>query len=375
MKKKNEKKTKKMKKKNGKKNEEASRKSFFWQFSETFVFFRFFHFFRFFLYFFFSLPCPLNQKRKKNEKKKRKKNEDASRKGSSGQFLRNIFKAKDGKGAKTKKPTTKKMKRLWEKTPFGNSWRQFKGQGIVNTGQHEKNEKKLKMTKTKTKRLRKWRWQGHLHMMANCKKHDNENYTWSDIEENENDNFTWSENEKNDNHNFTQSENETQTNMIISHDQRMKKKIIISHNRRMKKNKNQHFRWSENDKNMEKRMKSKTKKKWKKILGPDSVCGCKILIKLHYITPFPGSKASRGRQRRAGRPRSLLRVSSSPLSGTLPQSDKQVVTNPAVHHGSCSFLVTSLVLYPFLPFCFSVGWFHLARPIPSGPVCHAVCKV
>ena len=95
-------------------------------------------------------------------------------------------------------------------------------------------------------------------------KHDNENYTWSDIEENENDNFTWSENEKNDSHNFTQSENETQTNMIISHDQRMKKKkIIISHNRRMIKN------WKKDEKQNE---------KMKKILGPDSVCGCKILI-------------------------------------------------------------------------------------------------
>ena len=64
-----------------------------------------------------------------------------------------------------------------------------------------------------------------------------------------------------------------------------KKKIIISHNRRMKKkNENHHFRWSENDKKMEKGWKAK-RKKWKKILGPDSVCGCKILIILFFCVP------------------------------------------------------------------------------------------
>ena len=63
-------------------------------------------------------------RKKCQNEKKMKKNEKGSRKSSFWQFPRSILKAKEGKNAKTKKKW-KKMKRVREKAPFGNSLGQF----------------------------------------------------------------------------------------------------------------------------------------------------------------------------------------------------------------------------------------------------------
>ena len=122
-----------------------------------------------FFFVFFSLPCPLNQRRKK----KRKKNENASRKGSSGQFLRNIFKAKDGKGAKTKK-SPKKWKGFEKKLLLAIPGDNLKAKGSSTRKEwketkndENKNEKasKMKMTRSQShdgKLQKTWQWELHM---------------------------------------------------------------------------------------------------------------------------------------------------------------------------------------------------------------------
>ena len=152
-------------------------------------------------------------------------------------ILRNIFKAKDGKGAKTKR-SPKKWEGFEKKLLLAIPGDNLKAKGSSTRKEwketkndENKNEKasKMKMTRSQShdgKLQKTWQWE--LHMIGYWRK-----WKWQ---------FHMIREWKNDNHNFTQSENETQTKMIISHDQRMKKKkIIISHNRRMKKKRKSSF--------------------------------------------------------------------------------------------------------------------------------------
>ena len=76
--------------------------------------------------------------------------------------------------------------------------------------------------------------------------------------------------------------------------------------------------------------------------GPD-----RIALSSHTGSISPTAKASRGRQRRAGRLRSLHCVPS--FFPTILQSQRQVVTNPAVRQGTDLLLVTFSFVLLFAP--------------------------
>ena len=95
-----------------------------------------------------------------------------------------------------------------------------------------------------------------------------------------------------------------------------------------------------------------------------------VLLLLGTATPFPSAKARRGRQRCAGRSRSLHGFFCSFFDFITFQSERQLVTNPAVRHGT-DFLLDIVSLFFFFSF-FSVVWFS---PCSFHPVSCRRCRL
>ena len=98
--------------------------------------------------------------------------------------------------------------------------------------------------------------------------------------------------------------------------------------------------------------------------------GQAVLLLLGTATPFPSAKARRGRQRCAGRSRSLHGFFCSFFDFITFQSERQLVTNPAVRHGT-DFLLDIVSLFFFFSF-FSVVWFS---PCSFHPVSCRRCRL